>query len=60
MVGELLARGGNVMKGYLEDEKGTAETLKDGWLHTGDLAYKDKDGYFFLTARMKEIIKVGR
>ncbi len=59
VVGELLARGGNIMKGYLGDEKGTAEILKDGWLHTGDLAHKDEDGYFFLTARMKEIIKVG-
>ena len=47
------------MKGYLEDEEGTAETLKGGWLHTGDLAYRDEDGYFFLTARKKEIIKVG-
>lgn len=59
VVGEVLARGGNIMKGYLEDEKSTAETLKDGWLHTGDLAYRDEDGYFFLTARKKEIIKVG-
>lgn len=59
VVGELLARGDNVMKGYLGDEQGTAETLKDGWLHTGDLAQKDEDGYFFLTARKKEIIKVG-
>lgn len=59
VVGEVLARGGNIMKGYLGDEKGTAVILKDGWLHTGDLAYKDVDGYFFLTARKKEIIKVG-
>jgi len=59
VVGEVLARGGNIMKGYLGDEKGTTEILRDGWLHTGDLAYKDEDGYFFLTARKKEIIKVG-
>ncbi len=59
VIGELLARGDNVMKGYLHDEKGTAETLKAGWLQTGDLAYRDEDGYFFLTARKKEIIKVG-
>jgi long-chain acyl-CoA synthetase len=58
-VGEVVARGDNIMKGYLGDEEGTAATLKDGWLHTGDLAYRDKDGYFFLTARKKEIIKVG-
>jgi len=59
VVGELVARGDNIMKGYLGDEKGTAETLKDGWLHTGDLAYRDEDGFFFHTARRKEIIKVG-
>lgn len=59
VVGEVLARGENIMKGYLGDEEGTSEILKDGWLHTGDLAYKDEDGYFFLTARKKEIIKVG-
>ncbi len=59
VVGELLARGGNIMKGYLGDEKGTAEILKGGWLHTGDLAYRDEEGYFYLTARKKEIIKVG-
>ncbi|MCP4309777.1 MAG: AMP-binding protein [Bacteroidetes bacterium] len=59
VVGEVLARGGNIMKGYLSDEKGTTEILKDGWLHTGDLAHKDEEGYFFLTARKKEIIKVG-
>ena len=47
------------MKGYLGDEEGTAATLKDGWLQTGDLAYRDDDGFFFHTARRKEIIKVG-
>ncbi len=59
VVGELIARGGNVMKGYLGDEASNQKTLRDGWLHTGDLAYRDDDGYFFLTARKKEIIKVG-
>jgi long-chain acyl-CoA synthetase len=59
VVGELVARGDNIMKGYLGDEEGTGKILKDGWLHTGDLAYKDAEGYFFLTARKKEIIKVG-
>jgi long-chain acyl-CoA synthetase len=59
VVGELVARGDNIMKGYLGDEKGTRETLANGWLHTGDLAYRDADGYFFHTARKREIIKVG-
>jgi long-chain acyl-CoA synthetase len=59
VVGELVARGDNIMKGYLGDEEGTAKTLKDGWLHTGDLAYRDEDGFFYHTARRKEIIKVG-
>jgi len=58
-VGELVAQGDNIMKGYLGDEEGTAATLKDGWLHTGDLAYRDDDGFFYHTARRKEIIKVG-
>jgi acyl-CoA synthetase (AMP-forming)/AMP-acid ligase II len=59
VVGQLVAKGDNIMKGYLGDEEGTAAALKDGWLHTGDLAYRDDDGFFFHTARLKEIIKVG-
>ena len=59
VVGELVARGDNIMKGYLGDGEGTAKTLKDGWLYTGDLAYRDEDGFFYHTARRKEIIKVG-
>jgi len=59
VVGELVARGENIMKGYLGDEEATAAALKDGWLYTGDLAYRDEDGFFFHTARRKEIIKVG-
>ncbi len=59
IVGELVAKGDNIMKGYLGDEEDTKKTVQDGWLHTGDLAYKDEEGYFYHTARMKEIIKVG-
>ena len=59
LVGELVARGDNIMKGYLGDRKSTNETLQNGWLRTGDLAYKDEDGFFYHTARKKEIIKVG-
>jgi len=57
--GEILARGKNVMKGYFEDPESTAEAIKNGWLYTGDLATIDEDGYIYLTARKKEIIKVG-
>lgn len=56
--GEIRAKGNNIMMGYLNDEKSTRQTINDGWLHTGDLATIDDDGYIFLTARSKEIIKV--
>ena len=46
------------MKGYFNDPEGTEQTLKDGWLYTGDMAKKDNEGYFYLVARKKEIIKV--
>ena len=55
-VGELIARGPNVMAGYFENEEETAKTLVDGWLHTGDLAYVDKDGYIFICGRKKNVI----
>lgn len=57
--GEILAHGMNVMLGYFEDQESTANTIKNGWLYTGDLATVDEDGYIYLTARKKEIIKVG-
>lgn len=57
--GEVIARGDNVMMGYFQDEAGTREAVKNGWLYTGDLGTVDKDGYIYLTARKKEIIKVG-
>jgi long-chain acyl-CoA synthetase len=58
-IGEIVARGDNIMLGYYKDEQSTRQTIKDGWLHTGDLATIDEDGFLFLTARKKEIIKVG-
>lgn len=58
-VGEIVAKGGNIMMGYYNDVEGTNSTLKNGWLHTGDLAKMDEDGYFYIVAREKEIIKVG-
>jgi acyl-CoA synthetase (AMP-forming)/AMP-acid ligase II len=57
--GELLAKGDNIMLGYYKDEEGTKKTLTDGWLHTGDIAKIDADGFIYIVARKKEIIKVG-
>ena len=55
---ELLVRGPSVMKGYLNQEELTSKTIdKDGWLHTGDIAHIDSDGYLFISSRVKEIFK---
>ncbi|NLU44993.1 MAG: long-chain fatty acid--CoA ligase [Acholeplasmataceae bacterium] len=55
-VGELCVRGDNVMLGYLNLPEETATTLRDGWLHTGDLAYKDEEGFIFIVDRLKDMI----
>ncbi|NTW72981.1 MAG: AMP-binding protein [Eubacteriaceae bacterium] len=57
-VGEILAKGDNIMEGYFNDPETTDETIKDGWLYTGDMATIDDDGYIFMQSRAKEIIKV--
>jgi long-chain acyl-CoA synthetase len=54
--GELIIKGPQVMKGYLNMPEETARTLKDGWLHTGDVAKMDEDGYFFIVDRKKDLI----
>ncbi len=54
--GELLVRSASVMAGYFKDDKATQEVIKDGWLHTGDLARKDADGFLCITGRKKDII----
>jgi long-chain acyl-CoA synthetase len=54
--GELLIRGPSVFMGYLNLPEKTAETIVDGWLHTGDVGRVDADGYFYITDRMKDII----
>ena len=55
-IGEIIARGPNVMLGYYENEEETNKVLKDGWFYTGDLAYQDKDGYIFIAGRKKNVI----
>jgi acyl-CoA synthetase (AMP-forming)/AMP-acid ligase II len=58
-IGEIIAKGDNVMQGYYKDIEMSEKTLINGWLHTGDLAKKDKEGFIYIVAREKEIIKVG-
>ncbi len=54
--GEITAKGRNIMQGYYNRPEETADVIKDGWLHTGDLGYVDDEGYLFVTGRKKEII----
>lgn len=57
--GELVAKGPQLMAGYWNRPDETAVTLRDGWLHTGDIAYRDEDGYYFLVDRKKDLVIVG-
>ena len=54
--GEIVIKGENVMKGYYKNEKATAETIKDSWLHTGDLGYMDNDGFLYVMGRFKSLL----
>ena len=58
-VGELIVKGPGVMTCYYHDEKATADSLKDGWLYTGDMARADKDGFIYLVDRKKDVIITG-
>jgi acyl-CoA synthetase (AMP-forming)/AMP-acid ligase II len=58
-IGELLLRGPTVMKGYWRNEEASAQALRGGWLHTGDMGYQDPDGYVHLVDRAKDMIISG-
>ena len=55
-LGEIIIRGHNVMKGYYKRADATAEAIRGGWFYTGDIAYKDEDGFFFIKDRVKDMI----
>lgn len=57
--GEIVARGSNIMSGYWGDPEGTAEILDERGYHTGDIAYRDEEGFFFVVGRKKDFIKAG-
>ena len=57
--GEIVARGSRMMAGYWQEESATRDTMRGGWIYTGDLGYQDEDGYIFLSGRAKDFIKRG-
>ena len=58
-VGEIVAQGARMMKGYWRQEAATGDAIRSGWVYTGDLAYQDDDGYIYLSGRAKDFIKRG-
>ena len=59
VVGEICVRGPLVMSGYWKEPQLTAEALSNGWLHTGDLAYRDEAGYIYIVDRKKDVVITG-
>jgi long-chain acyl-CoA synthetase len=57
-LGEILIKGPNVMKGYFGNLRATAEAIRDGWLRSGDIGYRDRDGYYYIVDRVKDMINV--
>ena len=58
-VGEIVARGPRMMKGYWQQDAATGDTIRSGWVYTGDLGYRDEDGYIYLSGRARDFIKRG-
>lgn len=56
-IGEICWKSPMIMKGYINNPEATADVVRDGWLHSGDLGYYDMDGDLFYVGRIKEIIK---
>ena len=55
-IGEIVLRGANIMKGYYRDEAATRDAFRTGWFHTGDLGYRDEDGFFYIVDRKSDMI----
>jgi fatty-acyl-CoA synthase len=58
-IGELILKGPMIMKEYWKNEKATSETIKDGWLHTGDLVQHDREGFYYVVGRRKDMFISG-
>jgi long-chain acyl-CoA synthetase len=54
--GEIVLRGENILKGYYKNEEATATAFRDGWFHTGDIGYRDADGFFYIVDRKSDMI----